>query len=138
MAQAVYPVLMDLVRLHGGRKTLPSHFFVYGIHLSPIYLTLCAHFPTRQTHRVTGITAWHFRQVVVARYLLRSNPNSANSHEELLYSRWRLLVSLFTVLKHTQLLSTEVRNDENGVCCPPHREHSSQLVPILRYIYTEY
>ena len=110
MAQAVHPALMELVRLHGEHETLPSHCFVYGVHLSPTHLTLCAHFPTRQTNKTTEITSWRFRQVVVAKYLLRSDPIFENSHEELLYSRWRLLLSLFTVLKHTQLLCTELQH----------------------------
>ena len=112
MAQAVHPVLTDLVHLYGGHETLPAHCFAYGIHLSSLYLTLCVHFPTRMTSRSTGIAKWYFRQVVLARYLLRPDPRIANLHEDLLVARWRLLVSLFTVLRHNELLSTKLQYPE--------------------------
>lgn len=108
MAQAVYPTLMELVRLHGETLPLPSHCFVYGIHLSPLYLTLCLYFPTKTPDRKTKICGWEFRQVVAARYLIACEPHSRNLHENLILLRWRLMISLFTVLKHVQLLSIEL------------------------------
>lgn len=109
MARAVYPTLTELLRLNGEKFPLPSHCFVYGIHLSPIYLTLCLHFPTKTTDRKTKICGWEFRQVVAARYLIGCQPHTRNLHENLILLRWRLLISLFTVLKHVQLLSTKLR-----------------------------
>ena len=128
MSKAVHPTLMQLVRLYGEKNTLPSHCFVYGIHLSPMYLTLCVHFPTRMMKRATGVAGWYFRQVVVARYLVAADPIPRNIHEDLLLTRWRLLISLFTVVKHMQLLGTELQyhNKAPHVMCTDSVEQPSR------------
>ena len=108
MAKVLHPTLVQLVRRYGEKAVLPSHCFVYGIHLSPTYLSLCIHLPTRMTNLKTGAITWYFRQVLVARYLIATNHNPSNMHENLILTRWRLLVSLLTVLKHVQLLDAEL------------------------------
>ena len=108
MARSVYPTLMQLVNRYGEKAVLPAHCFVYGIHLSPTYLSLCVNLPTRMTNLSTGAAKWYFRQVEVARYLIATDPYPGNLHEDLILTRWRLLVSLLTVLKHVQLLDTEL------------------------------
>ncbi len=44
MARAIHPTLKQLLDIHGEKNVLPSHCFVYGIHLSRTHLSIFVHF----------------------------------------------------------------------------------------------
>ncbi|KAF7797115.1 hypothetical protein EIP86_008307, partial [Pleurotus ostreatoroseus] len=81
------------------------------------------------TNLSTGAAKWYFRQVEVARYLIATDPYPGNLHEDLILTRWRLLVSLLTVLKHVQLLDTELHYVKSETVAAYSRSIDSPIRP---------
>lgn len=137
MARAVHPTLQQLLDLHGEKGVLPSHCFVYGIHLSRTHLSIFVHFPTCDTIR-NGTRRWNFNQVLLARHLITAEHHGENSHEELLLYRWRLTISLLTLLKHVRLLNEELCHLSTPLTspCSVHRDSRVKYVhPVHRSIF---
>lgn len=105
MAAAAYPTLMRMVEHHrfDSRSSLPSFAFVYGIHWSPLRVSILVHFPSYDDN--SGI--WNFVQCIVAEHWA-SIQDTVYRQLRFLYEdsmflcRWRLSIAFFTILAHVK------------------------------------
>lgn len=87
-------------------EPLPSHCFVYGLHLSQTHVSIFVHFPLTSKPESDHPA---FCQVLAAKFLISYVYYMVNSHEGLMISRWRLIIALFTILRHVHTLELELR-----------------------------
>lgn len=91
-------------------EPLPSHCFVYGLHLSQTHLSVFVHFPLAVSLESESDHP-DFCQVLAAKFLISYVHFMVNAHEDLMISRWRLVIALFAILRHVQTLELVIPVD---------------------------
>lgn len=103
LAQQAHPTLLRLLPCAPCEEALPSHYFVYGIHVSPTHASFLVHFP--QSLDEAG--NWQFAQAVLAKCRISVSYNGEDE-DDLFILRWRLCVALLGVIRHLLLLEQTI------------------------------
>lgn len=106
IARMLYPTLLQLVSEYDEDEPFPAHYLAYGVHLSRTHLSILAHFPTWVDSH-DGTMHVEFHQVVLAQHMISVELDGCMS-DELFLARWRAMIALLTVKRHTGILAQDI------------------------------
>lgn len=93
-------------------EVLPKHWFVYGLHITPSWMSVFVHFPKFDEDS----QIWTFCQVHLADHWLSAPYNRiidyTNNDFEIFQERWRLAIAIMTILQQVQLLERDLSDPQ--------------------------